>query len=93
MSIQIKYPKKIIINYIFFIKLEDCSRAYELLTPHCESNLEARKNCLARRGAALVKVGLIRQGYEEIVTALKLKHDDVLERDAEMLRCMLENSN
>lgn len=75
------------------LKAEDCSTAYELLTPPCESNLEARKNCLARRGAALAKIGLIRQGYEELVAALKLKHDKVLERDAEMLRCKLENEN
>lgn len=74
-----------------YIQAEDCSRAFELLSPPCESNLEARKNCLARRGAALARIGLVRQGYEEIVAALKLKYDKILERDAEMLRCKLEN--
>ncbi|XP_063697846.1 dynein axonemal assembly factor 4-like [Culicoides brevitarsis] len=71
---------------------EDCSRAYDLLTPPCEANLQARQNCLARRGAALARMGLIRQGYEEVVAALKLKYDKQLERDAEMLRCKLQNS-
>lgn len=72
---------------------EDCSTAYELLNPPCATNLQARRDCLARRGAALVRLGLIKQGYAEVVAALKLDPTDkVLERDAEMLRCKLERS-
>uniref|UniRef100_A0A336M803 CSON011766 protein n=1 Tax=Culicoides sonorensis TaxID=179676 RepID=A0A336M803_CULSO len=71
--------------------IEDCTHALELLSPPCEANLDARKSCLIRRGAALARLGLIRQSYDEILAALKLKPDKILERDAEMLRCKLEN--
>lgn len=74
--------------------IEDCSRGYELLVPVCDANLESRKNCLARRGAALARVGLIKQAFDEIVAALKLDPGDaVLRRDAEMLRCKLERGD
>lgn len=74
--------------------VEDCTRAYELLVPVCDANLEARKNCLARRGAALCRVGFIKQAYDELVAAVKLDPSDaVLRRDAEMLRCKLERGD
>lgn len=74
--------------------IEDCTRALELLVPECDANLEPRKNCLARRGAALCRLGLVRQAYGELVAAVKLDpRDDVLRRDAEMLRCKVESGD
>ena len=70
---------------------EDCSKALELLNPPVESNLKARVQALTRRGAALSKLGFIRQAYDEFVAAIKLDpSDEVLRQDAEMLRAKLE---
>ncbi|XP_059613238.1 dynein axonemal assembly factor 4 [Phlebotomus argentipes] len=75
--------------------IEDCSRAYELLTPAVEANLSARIQCLARRGAALCKLGLMRQGLDELQAALKLNPaDEKLRRDVEMIKQrLLEDSD
>jgi len=65
--------------------------AYDLLTPTCKANLKSRKTCLARRGAALCKVGLLRQGLDELKAAYSLDPTDpVLKEDIEMIRCKLE---
>lgn len=70
---------------------EDCSKALELLNPPVESNLKPRVHALTRRGAALTKLGFLRQAYGEFVAAVKLDpHDEILRRDAEMLRAKLE---
>lgn len=70
---------------------EDCSKALELLNPSVDSNLKARIQALTRRGAALSKLGFIRQAYDEFVAAVKLDPSDaVLTQDAEMLRAKLE---
>lgn len=72
----------------------DCSSAYDLLTPALSLNAKARAICLARRGGALCKLGMMRQGYEELVAAIKLTPDDeALKHDAEMIRCELEKIN
>lgn len=69
----------------------DCSSAYDLLTPALSLNVKARAICLARRGGALCKLGMLKQGYDELVAAIKLTPDDeVLKRDAEMVRCQLD---
>lgn len=71
---------------------EDCSKAFELLTPEVQSNLKFRVQCLARRGAALCKLGLMKQGYDELIAAIKLDPSDKqLQQDAEMIRSKLEN--
>jgi dyslexia susceptibility 1 candidate gene 1 protein len=71
---------------------EDCSKALELLTPPVEANRKARVQCLARRGAALCQLGFLKQGYDELVAAVKLDPEDqILRHDAEMIRCKLEN--
>lgn len=71
---------------------EDCSKALELLKPPVASNQKARTQSLARRGAALLKLGFIRQAYEEFIAAVKLDPlDEVLRHDAEMLRSKLES--
>lgn len=70
---------------------EDCTKALELLNPPVDSNLKARIQALTRRGAALSKLGFIRQAYDEFVAAVKLDpSDQVLTQDAEMLRAKLE---
>lgn len=52
--------------------VDDSSTALELMTPICEANRVLRAKCLARRGAALIKLSLERQGNDEIKAALKL---------------------
>lgn len=70
---------------------EDCSRALELLNPPVASNLKARTQALTRRGAALSKLGFLKQAYDEFVAAVKLDPtDEMLKSDAEMLRAKLE---
>lgn len=70
---------------------EDCSKALELLHPPVASNLKARVQALARRGAALSKLGFVREALGEFVAAVKLDPtDDLLRQDAEMLRAKLE---
>jgi dyslexia susceptibility 1 candidate gene 1 protein len=70
---------------------EDCSKALELLNPPVSSNLKARTQALARRGAALSKLGFLTQAYDEFVAAVKLDpSDEMLKHDAEMLRAKLE---
>lgn len=72
---------------------EDCTKALELLNPPVESNLKARVQALTRRGAALTKLGFIRQAYNEFVAAVKLDPtDELLRHDAEMLRAKLEQA-
>lgn len=71
--------------------LADCSSAYDLLTPALSLNAKARATCLARRGAALCKLGMLKQGYGELIAAIKLTPDDEqLKHDAEIVRCELE---
>lgn len=70
---------------------EDCSRALELLNPPVKSNLKARIQALARRGAALSNLGFLRQAYDEFVAAVKLDpNDEMLKHDAETLRAKVE---
>jgi dyslexia susceptibility 1 candidate gene 1 protein len=69
---------------------EDCSVALELLKPAVPSNLKARVQAFARRGAALSNLGFIKQAYNEFVAAVKLDpSNDILRNDAEMLRAKL----
>lgn len=73
---------------------EDCSTALELLNPPVMSNLKARVQALTRRGAALSKLGFLRQAYDEFVAAAKLDPtDEILKNDAEMLRAKIENES
>ncbi|XP_053690076.1 dynein axonemal assembly factor 4-like [Sabethes cyaneus] len=73
---------------------EDCSTALDLLQPPIEANRPARVASLARRGAALAKLGFLRQGYEELVAAAKLDpENDGLRREVIMLQQMLEQED
>ncbi|XP_076282696.1 dynein axonemal assembly factor 4 [Lasioglossum baleicum] len=56
--------------------VEDCSKALELMEPKCESNLESRVRCHARRGAALCKLSSPQHGIPELEAALKLAPDN-----------------
>uniref|UniRef100_A0A182VZM9 Dynein axonemal assembly factor 4 n=1 Tax=Anopheles minimus TaxID=112268 RepID=A0A182VZM9_9DIPT len=73
---------------------EDCSAALELLQPAVEANRKARVACLARRAAALVKLGFLQQGYEEMVAASRLDpEENSLRIEVERLRrCMDDQS-
>ncbi|KAG5685030.1 hypothetical protein PVAND_014233 [Polypedilum vanderplanki] len=72
--------------------IEDCSKALELLDPPVQSNLKARLQAITRRGAALCKLGFLKQAHDEFVAAIKLDpNDEVLKNDAELLRVKIEN--
>ncbi|XP_035777888.1 dynein assembly factor 4, axonemal-like [Anopheles albimanus] len=73
---------------------EDCTRALELLVPAVETNRMARVACLARRGAALVKLGFLQQGYDEMVAASRLAPDDAsLRHEVELLQSRIESGS
>ncbi|XP_055539198.1 dynein axonemal assembly factor 4-like [Wyeomyia smithii] len=73
---------------------EDCSTAFDLLQPPVEANRKARVACLARRGAALAKLGFLRQGFEEMVAAAKLDPDnDGLRAEVQMLQQKVEQED
>ncbi|XP_041761865.1 dynein assembly factor 4, axonemal-like isoform X2 [Anopheles merus] len=70
---------------------EDCSTALELLQPPVEANRKARVACLARRAAALVKLGFLQQGYEEMIAASRLDPDEAsLRLEVDRLRRCIE---
>uniref|UniRef100_A0A182JU76 Dynein axonemal assembly factor 4 n=1 Tax=Anopheles christyi TaxID=43041 RepID=A0A182JU76_9DIPT len=74
---------------------EDCSTALELLQPPVEANRKSRVCCLARRAAALVKLGFLQQGFDEMVAASRLDPDEEslrLEVDR-LRRCIEEQAN
>ncbi|GAB0089636.1 Dynein assembly factor 4, axonemal [Sergentomyia squamirostris] len=72
--------------------IEDCSSAYDLLTPAVPSNLSARIQCLARRGAALCKLGYLEHGLGELKAAFALDStNENLSRDIEMIEEKLQD--
>lgn len=73
--------------------VDDSSTALELMIPICEANRILRVKCLARRGAALIKLGLERQGNDEIDAALKLvPHEKKIREVIEILRKELKEN-
>lgn len=54
----------------------DCSTALDLMVPICEANRLMRAECVARRGSALLKLGLLKEGTGELEAALKLAPDN-----------------
>ncbi|VEN49219.1 unnamed protein product [Callosobruchus maculatus] len=52
--------------------VRDCSSAMELLQPAVPSNQLQRALCTGRRGVALCRLGMLRQGIDELVYSLKL---------------------
>lgn len=72
-------------------QISDASAALDLLVPACPSNLRARAQCLVKRGAALCKLGHLRQGGDELRAALYLMPDDAdLRRDLETVERALD---
>lgn len=51
----------------------------------CPSNLKERATCIGRRGIALCKIGMKKQGIDELSYSLNLVPDDKLE---EFLDCV-----
>ncbi|XP_069701296.1 dynein axonemal assembly factor 4 [Periplaneta americana] len=73
--------------------VNDCSTALELLTPCVEKNALSRARCHARRGSALCKLGLMRQGLGELEAAVALQpNDDKLRMDLEKTRALVDSS-
>ncbi|XP_013188598.2 dynein axonemal assembly factor 4 [Amyelois transitella] len=56
--------------------LNDCSTALDLMKPHCEGNRRSRGKCIARRAAALVRLGYLSKGIDEMKAAVKLLPED-----------------
>lgn len=56
--------------------VQDCSTALELLKPPCEGNKRSRAKCIARRGAALARLGYLNKGIDEMKAAAYLLPDD-----------------
>lgn len=46
------------------------------MKPHCEGNRRSRAKCIARRAAALVRLGYLSKGIDEMKAAVKLLPDD-----------------
>ncbi|RVE48850.1 hypothetical protein evm_006500 [Chilo suppressalis] len=56
--------------------LNDCSTALELMVPACEGNRQSRGKCIARRAAALARLGYLNKAIGEMKAAAKLIPDD-----------------
>lgn len=59
--------------------ISDCSSALEIMKPECDANLQERALCIARRGMALCKLGMKREGIEELLHSQKLKRCEYVE--------------
>ncbi|XP_059058032.1 dynein axonemal assembly factor 4-like [Achroia grisella] len=56
--------------------LTDCSTALDLMRPACEGNRFSRAKCIARRAAALVRLGYLSKAIDEMKAAAKLLPED-----------------
>ncbi|XP_011557401.3 dynein axonemal assembly factor 4 [Plutella xylostella] len=56
--------------------LNDCSTALELMQPACEMNRRSRAKCIARRAAALARIGYLGKAIDEMKAAAKLLPED-----------------
>ncbi|KAJ8713694.1 hypothetical protein PYW07_014064 [Mythimna separata] len=56
--------------------LNDCSSALDLMKPPCESNRRSRAKCIARRAAALARLGYLNKAIGEMKAAAKLLPED-----------------
>lgn len=64
------------IIYYFYSQVNDCSTALDLLKPACEGNRQSRARCIARRAAALARLGYLNKAIEEMKAASRLIPDD-----------------
>lgn len=72
--------------------MQDCSRALELLKPEVPLNLKERALCVGRRGIALVKLGLIKEGIGELKASLSLVPNEGFSYQLEEAMDSLNNS-
>ncbi|XP_037294620.1 dynein assembly factor 4, axonemal [Manduca sexta] len=56
--------------------VNDCSAALDLMKPPCESNRRSRAKCIARRAAALARLGYLNKAIDEMKAASKLLPED-----------------
>ncbi|CAH2039283.1 unnamed protein product, partial [Iphiclides podalirius] len=56
--------------------VNDCSTALDLLKPPCEGNRRSRAKCIARRAAALARLGYLSKAIDEMKAASNLLPDD-----------------
>ncbi|KPI97182.1 Dyslexia susceptibility 1 candidate gene 1 protein-like [Papilio xuthus] len=56
--------------------VNDTSTALDLLNPPCEGNRKSRAKCIARRAAALVRLGYLNKAIGEMKAAAKLMPED-----------------
>ncbi|CAG4946586.1 unnamed protein product [Parnassius apollo] len=56
--------------------VNDCSTALDLMKPPCEGNRRSRAKCIARRAAALARLGFLSKAIDEMKAASKLLPDD-----------------
>ncbi|XP_014365012.2 dynein axonemal assembly factor 4 [Papilio machaon] len=56
--------------------VNDTSTALDLLNPPCEGNRKSRAKCIARRAAALVRLGYLNKAIDEMKAAAKLLPED-----------------
>ncbi|CAB3221521.1 unnamed protein product [Arctia plantaginis] len=56
--------------------IQDCSTALDLMKPACESNRRSRAKCIARRAAALARIGRLNKAIDEMKAAGKLLPED-----------------
>lgn len=62
--------------------MNDCSTALDLMKPACESNRYSRAKCIARRAAALARVGYLSKAIDEMKAAGKLlPEDETIKKD------------
>ncbi|XP_039755794.1 dynein assembly factor 4, axonemal-like [Pararge aegeria] len=60
----------------------DCSTALDLMKPPCEGNRRSRAKCIARRGAALARLGYLNKAIDEMKAAAKLlPEDETIKKD------------
>ncbi|CAK1585914.1 unnamed protein product [Parnassius mnemosyne] len=56
--------------------VNDCSTALDLMKPPCEGNRQSRAKCIARRAAALARLGYLSKAIDEMKAASKLLPED-----------------
>ncbi|XP_049874370.1 dynein axonemal assembly factor 4-like [Pectinophora gossypiella] len=56
--------------------VQDTSSAIDLMKPVCEGNRRSRAKCIARRAAALARLGYLYKAIDEMKAAAKLLPDD-----------------
>lgn len=64
------------------LQMGDCSTAIDLMKPECEGNRRSRAKCIARRAAALARIGMLNKAIDEMKAAAKLlPEDETIKKD------------